>query len=592
MAAERGAPLRALHPGLGRLGGRHAQGLCGGRGHRRRRARRFLHRDAAVPALVVGLGRGGRGRPAGAAHLRLPGAHRADLQPVHADGAGAAAHRPGEHGGAGRRTSARRAGGRRLAAHPRGQRLRLGARPDPADRRLRHPVERGAAGRGEVRRGARARPRQGQRRGHRHDRRRPGCGGRDLRAVPAGLLGRSAAAGRDRVAGPPTLDRPAAGARGGGWARLGSRAEPDLATGRGARRRARPRAHGRPGDIRGDAGAARPAEPRRRRPQPDRARRVRQPSVHCGAYRDRPCLGPCPLMRTLLVTNDFPPRPGGIQSFVHNLAVRQPPGSVVVYASTWRGAAKFDADQPFEVVREETGLLLPTPAVARRAAQLARARGCDTVWFGAAAPLGLLARGLRWRAGITRAVAQTHGHEIGWAALPGARGLLRRIARSVDVVTYLGEYTRVRLDRALDGLVELRRLARETGLAGHVVFTGTVPAAQLPAYYAAGDVYAMPCRTRGRGLDVEGLGIVYLEASATGLPVVAGDSGGAPEAVRDGETGYVVNGRDVNAVADRVATLLADPALARRLGGAGRAWVEGEWRWELQAERMRRLLRG
>jgi phosphatidyl-myo-inositol dimannoside synthase len=373
-------------------------------------------------------------------------------------------------------------------------------------------------------------------------------------------------------------------------------------------------------------------------------------------------------MRTLLVTNDFPPRPGGIQSFVHNLAVRQPPDSVVVYASTWRGAAKFDAEAPFEVVREETGLLLPTPAVARRAAQLARARGCDTVWFGAAAPLGLLARGLHRRAGITRAVAQTHGHEIGWAALPGARGLLRRIARSVDVVTYLGEYTRVRLDRALHGLAELRRLApgvdieayspgvdggevrrrhgltdrpvvvcvsrlvprkgqdaliralpavrrrlpdaallvvgggpyrstlerlaHQTGLAGHVVFTGTVPATQLPAYYAAGDVYAMPCRTRGRGLDVEGLGIVYLEASATGLPVVAGDSGGAPEAVRDGETGYVVNGRDIDAIADRVATLLADPALARRMGGAGRAWVEREWRWELQAERMRRLLRG
>ncbi|MET7969701.1 glycosyltransferase family 4 protein [Micromonospora sp. NPDC005305] len=374
------------------------------------------------------------------------------------------------------------------------------------------------------------------------------------------------------------------------------------------------------------------------------------------------------MSRTLLITNDFPPRPGGIQSFVHHLAVRQPPGSVVVYASSWRGAAKFDADQPFEVVRERTKVLLPTPLVARRAARLARAYDCDTVWFGAAAPLGLLAAGLRRRAGIRRAVALTHGHEAGWASLPGARTALRRIGRGVDVTTYLGEYTRVRLARVLDGVTELRRLApgvdvdtyhpdvdgervrlrlgladrpvvvcvsrlvprkgqdmlirampeirrrvpdaallvvgggpyrapleklaRQTGVERDVVFTGSVPSAELPAHYAAGDVYAMPCRTRNRGLDVEGLGIVYLEASATGLPVVAGDSGGAPDAVREGETGYVVRGRDVPQLADRVATLLADRDLARQLGAAGRSWVEREWRWETQAERMAALLAG
>jgi phosphatidylinositol alpha-1,6-mannosyltransferase len=102
----------------------------------------------------------------------------------------------------------------------------------------------------------------------------------------------------------------------------------------------------------------------------------------------------------------------------------------------------------------------------------------------------------------------------------------------------------------------------------------------------------MPCRTRNAGLDVEGLGIVYLEASATGLPVVAGTSGGAPDAVREGETGYVVDGRDLAALADRVSTLLADPALARRMGAAGRQWVERDWRWETQAQRMADLLRG
>jgi phosphatidylinositol alpha-1,6-mannosyltransferase len=370
--------------------------------------------------------------------------------------------------------------------------------------------------------------------------------------------------------------------------------------------------------------------------------------------------------RTLLVTNDFPPRPGGIQQFVHNLAVRQPPGSVVAYASSWKGAAAFDAEQPFEVIREDTGVLLPTPAVARRAAEIARSHGCDSVWFGAGAPLGLLADGLRRRAGIERAVSLTHGHEIGWAALPGARQLLRRIARGNDVVTYLTEFQRVRLDRALRGLTALERLtpgvdveayhpdvdgsqvraryglgdrpvivcvsrlvprkgqdmliralpairrrvpdaallivsggpyrgklealARAEGVESEVVFTGSVRWEELPAHYAAGDVFAMPCRTRGGGLDVEGLGIVYLEASATGLPVLAGDSGGAPDAVREGETGFVVGGSDVPAIADRLAELLADPVRARAMGAAGRAWVEKEWRWDTKAARLAELL--
>lgn len=367
--------------------------------------------------------------------------------------------------------------------------------------------------------------------------------------------------------------------------------------------------------------------------------------------------------KTLLITNDFPPRPGGIQSFVHNLALRQEPGSLTVIASSFPGAREFDAAQPFEVIRERTGLLLPTAGVARRAAAIARARGCDTVWFGAAAPLGLLAGGLRRRAGIERVVAQTHGHEIGWAALPGPRGLLRRIGNDTDVMTFLGEYTRVRLAReladvttlsrlapgvdtttftpAVDGMVirkrhglvdrpvvvcvsrlvprkgqdtlikawpEIRRRVPEAALLivgggpyrgtlerladrrPEIIFTGEVPWEELPDHFAAGDVYAMPCRTRRGGLDVEGLGIVYLEASAVGLPVVVGDSGGAPDAVRDGETGLLVNGRDVAMVADRVATLLADETLAQRMGAAGRTWVEEEWGWEKQAARLRDLL--
>ena len=371
--------------------------------------------------------------------------------------------------------------------------------------------------------------------------------------------------------------------------------------------------------------------------------------------------------RTLVVTNDFPPRAGGIQAYVHRLATLQPAGSIVVFASRSRGWTEFDAAQPFPVVRHGTGLLVPTPAVLRRVREVARAEGCSAVWFGASAPLGLLGPGLR-SAGVERLVASSHGHEVGWAALPGARAALRRIGDGVDVVTYLGEYTRSRLAPALgphprlerlppgvdtdvftpavDGsevrrrhrlsdrptvvcvsrlvprkgqdtlirampairrrvagagllvvgggrdLTRLRRLAASTGVDRDVVFTGGVPWSDLPAHYRAGDVFAMPCRTRRRGLDVEGLGIVYLEASATGLPVVAGDSGGAPDAVLDGETGHVVSGRSVAAVADRVAGLLSDRDAARAMGEKGRAWVEREWRWDTLAARLHDLLQG
>ena len=369
-------------------------------------------------------------------------------------------------------------------------------------------------------------------------------------------------------------------------------------------------------------------------------------------------------MRTLVVTNDFPPRPGGIQAFVHALAVRQPAGEVVVYAPAWKGAAEFDARQPFPVVRHPTSLVLPVPDVLRRTRAVARAEGCDRVWFGAAAPLGLLARPL----GLERAVASTHGHEVGWALLPGARRVLRRLARDVDVLTYLGAYTRahlepavgpaVRLERLPSGVdpevfrpgaggervrrryglggrpvvvcvsrlvprkgqdvlirglaavrarvpgaalllvgggpdaPRLRRLAAEHGVADDVVLTGSVHWEDLPAHYDAGDVFAMPCRSRAAGLEVEGLGIVFLEASSTGLPVVAGRSGGSPDAVLEGRTGVLVDGRRVAEVAEAVAGLLADPARARSMGAAGREWVQGEWRWDVLAARLRALLAG
>ncbi|RZS38907.1 phosphatidylinositol alpha-1,6-mannosyltransferase [Herbihabitans rhizosphaerae] len=378
------------------------------------------------------------------------------------------------------------------------------------------------------------------------------------------------------------------------------------------------------------------------------------------------------MRRTLLVTNDFPPRPGGIQSYLHALATRLPADELVVYAPSWQGKTgshpEFDARQPFGVVRHPTSLMLPTADVARRAAEIVKAEACDTVWFGAAAPLALLAPRMR-AAGASRVLASTHGHEVGWSMLPVSRNALRRIGSTVDVVTFVSRYTRSRFAAAFGALAalehlpsgvdtsvyrpdpvaretirarhglggrptvvcvsrlvprkgqdtliralpairrtvpdavlllvgggpyegRLRALAEQHGVAEHVVLTGSVPWEELPAHYVAGDVFAMPCRTRGGGLDVEGLGIVYLEASASGLPVVAGRSGGAPETVVDEVTGHVADGRDLAGVVDAVSTLLADPTRAATMGAAGRRWVSEQWRWQDLAHRLAGLLDG
>jgi phosphatidylinositol alpha-1,6-mannosyltransferase len=373
--------------------------------------------------------------------------------------------------------------------------------------------------------------------------------------------------------------------------------------------------------------------------------------------------------RTLIVTNDFPPRTGGIESFVLAMAQRMPADRVVVHTAQQKGDRSHDAGLGFPVLRDPSRLLVPTPAIARRAAAAAREYGCDRVWFGAAAPLALMAPTLR-RAGVRQVVATTHGHEVWWSSVPGARQALHAIGERTDVLTYLGEYTRSRIARPLspaarsrmvqltpgvddavfrpgsggrevrerhgltgrpvvvcvsrlvarkgqDVLVQalpaiqrrvpdaallivgdgphrsaVERLVTRLGLHGDVVLTGRVPWVQTPAYYDAGDVFCMPTRTRLGGLEPEALGICYLEAAATGLPVVAGDSGGAPDAVLDGENGLVVDGRDVGQVADRVATLLLDRELARRFGERGRAWVAERWRWDDLAVRLQRLLAG
>ncbi len=373
--------------------------------------------------------------------------------------------------------------------------------------------------------------------------------------------------------------------------------------------------------------------------------------------------------RTLIVTNDFPPRAGGIESFVLAMAERIPPDQVVVHTARRRGDRAYDAGLAFPVIRDSSRLMVPTPAITRRAAEIARTERCDQVWFGAAAPLGLMAPALR-RAGVRRTVATTHGHEVWWAGVPGTRQLLHRIGAVNDVVTYLGAYSRRRIGAAFGAAARARmfrlppgvdterfhpgvdgariraelgladrpvvvcvsrmvarkgqdvlvralpairsrvpdaalllvgdgqdrrrieRLVSELDLGRHVVLTGRVPAATLAQHYAAGDVFCMPARSRLAGLEVEGLGICYLEAAAVGLPVVAGDSGGAPDAVLDGENGFVVDGRDEAAVADRCVALLQDRSLAARFGACGRDWVVRDWRWDELAVRLQRLLAG
>lgn len=368
---------------------------------------------------------------------------------------------------------------------------------------------------------------------------------------------------------------------------------------------------------------------------------------------------------TLVITNDFPPRQGGIETFVHAMATRIPDDNVVVYASREPGDTAYDAALPFPVVRDSSGMLLPTRRVTRRAVEIAEAHGCDRVWFGAAAPLALMAPALR-RSGIRRMVATTHGHEIWWARTPGARRMMRRIGEGVDVVTYLGQYTRARIEPALGPRARMSRLvpgvdaevyrpdadaglglrtelglngervilcvarlvprkgqdmliralplirrevpdavlvvvgrgpdeARLRKMAGHldgsaVRFVGGKSHTETPAYYAAADVFAMPCRTRKGGLEAEGLGIVFLEAAASGLPVVVGDSGGAPDTVLDGRTGHVVDGTDVAAVAGALTRILLDGELAAEMGAAGREWARESWSWDASARHLTQLL--
>lgn len=380
-----------------------------------------------------------------------------------------------------------------------------------------------------------------------------------------------------------------------------------------------------------------------------------------GIWKD---IGPVEIPRTLIVTNDFPPRVGGIQRTLESLCRALPAAEISVIAPRCEGSDAFDAAAGFDVVRERDRFVWPMPAVADRLdAEITRS-GAEVVLFGDAFPLALLGPRLASR-GVPYVVL-AHGFDYWLSTVPGAHSVMKRmtsraarvagcsefisrrvrgaVPRSVPVsvlhpgadverfrpdlptadirerhglgdrplivcvsrlVPRKGQDVLIRSMRAVQrrvpeaGLLivgsgpyasKLRGLA-ERAPTRSVFFVGEVAEEDLPRYYAVGDVFAMPCRTRMAGLEVEGWGNVFIEAAACGRPVVVGDSGGSREALVHGETGLLVDGSDVDGVADALATLLEDPAYARRLGKTGRARVEREHTWPLVAERLSGWLR-
>ena len=372
----------------------------------------------------------------------------------------------------------------------------------------------------------------------------------------------------------------------------------------------------------------------------------------------------------LFVTNDFGPRAGGIETFIIGLIQRRPFGQTIVYTSFQENSERYDADwltnYGVRVIRDRSKILLPTPRVAFHLRNIVKSEGITTAAFGAAAPLGLLSASIK-RAGVRRTVALTHGHEVWWAKVFPFNLLLRRIGSTVDVLTYLGEFTRNAISHGLtvqaqqsmvkiapgidvdhflptdasalrkslgltekkvivsvgrlvhrkgqDRLIEampeilktvsnahlllvgegphrdhLQKLIQKHRLEGSVTLIGRIDYKDLPLYICVGDIFAMPSRSRLMGLEVEGLGIVYLEASACGLPVLAGNSGGAPDAVVQNETGLVVNGTDKKEIADAAIELLTKVDLSKKMGTAGRQWIVENWRWEIWSRSFEDLL--
>ncbi|MFQ5554796.1 MAG: glycosyltransferase family 4 protein [Acidimicrobiia bacterium] len=352
-------------------------------------------------------------------------------------------------------------------------------------------------------------------------------------------------------------------------------------------------------------------------------------------------------MRLVLVTNDYPPRPGGIQQYLGNL-VDAFPGDVLVLAPADGPAATGRGESI--VRRDKRTWMFPSRRIARWVDEAVATHRADAVLFGAPLPLPLVAKRLGGRVPVG---VVCHGAEISIPAVfPVARSVLRRALREADVRFAVSHHTQRRVGaltgmdvRYLGGGVDIASFAprpgpgvapeggpfvlgcvsrfvprkgqdriilaaRELRRGGHEVevllvgkgrkerslrslaersgvpvrFEIDVAWDRLPALYGEMDVFCMPCRSRWGGLEVEGLGLVFLEAAATGLPVIAGLSGGAPETVEPGVSGYLVG--DADGIVSAVEHLIATPSLAEQMGAAGRARAEREFTWATVADRL------
>lgn len=370
--------------------------------------------------------------------------------------------------------------------------------------------------------------------------------------------------------------------------------------------------------------------------------------------------------KLLVITNDFPPRTGGIQNFLYELLKGFDPEEVIVYCSNWRRAKEFDLAQPYKVIRIRSKVLLPTPKRTKEVIELIKRFDCDRVLFGASTPLGLMAGALR-NAGVKKIGALTHGHEAGWAGILILRQIVKNSFKDLDFITYLGSYTKSKLEKLVpsktafvrlapgvdaavfnpqyrdnrselllnnnfvgkkivlsvsrlmprkgqDQLLEvwpevlqkhptahlifsgggpykrnLLRKVRSKNLQDNVTFLRTLSQKELATYYGMSEVFAMPNRTRNFGLDVEGLGMVYLEAAASGIPTIGGRAGGVPDALLDETTGFLVTPKNKKELLTRLDLLLENRNLSRTMGDAGRDWVVKHWHWAERREQLKQL---
>ena len=369
------------------------------------------------------------------------------------------------------------------------------------------------------------------------------------------------------------------------------------------------------------------------------------------------------MTRHLLVTNDFPPKVGGIQNYLWELWKRLPADEVMVHTTPHQDAAAFDAAQPFDVVRSREPWLLPGPHLTRRVNRLAERHRAELVVIDPALPAGLIGRGLDRPHAVV-----VHGAEAAIPGrLPGSRQLLRRVLEGASGVIAAGAYVAhecervagralqthvippgvdsarfqpinpAERDRVLDRLGlrrgvptvvsvsrlvprkgmdtliravavlerrgrdlqvviagdgrDRRRLSRLTDrLEAPVTLAGRLSDTDLSELYACADVFTMLCRTRWSGLEQEGFGIVFLEAAASGVPQVAGSSGGAQEAVAHDQTGIVLREATPESAADAIERLLDDDRLRRDMGATARRRALTDFAYDALAERLHRAI--